>query len=89
VDELFVLLGWVLVELVLIGTGKAAVTLATLGRWRGEQLSSRESRVHGLAGALSFVRDGQRVVTRTGLLFVGIGFYVVLVSAALVLFGSR
>jgi len=83
VDELFALAGWVLVELVLIGTGKVVVTLATLGRWRGERLSSREGRVHGMAGSLSFVRDGQRVVTRTGLLFVGISAYVLLALAAI------
>ena len=84
-DELFSLLGWVLVELVLVGTGKAAVTLVTLGRWRGERLSSRESRVHGVAGALSFVREGRRVVTRTGLLFVGITVYALLIAIGVVL----
>ena len=84
-DELFGLLGWVLVELVLIGTGKVVVASVTLGRWRGERLASREGRVHGMAGALSFVRDGQRVVTRTGLLFIGIAVYLLLALAAVIL----
>lgn len=87
VDELLALLGWVLVELVLIGTGRAVVAFATFGRWRGEQIASREGRVHGMAGSLSFMRDGQRVVTRTGLLFVGIAVYVLLALAACALWG--
>ncbi len=59
-------------------TGRGAVWPVSFGRWRGEQLLGDEGRIHGAAGALSFVRDGRRVITDTGLLFVGISFYVVL-----------
>lgn len=83
-DEVF---GWVVVELLLVGTGRAVVRLLTFGRWRGESLGAREGRVHGMAGALSFKRDGRRVVTRTGLLLAGLVFYVAL-AVALVAVGA-
>jgi hypothetical protein len=59
-------------------TGRVVVWFVSLGQWRGEQLFDDEGRVHGAAGALSFVQDGRRVITDTGLLFFGITFYVVL-----------
>lgn len=62
-------------------TGRAVVWLVSLGQWRGEKLLGDEGRIHGAAGALSFIRDGRRVVTDTGLLFFGITFYVVLFVA--------
>ncbi|MNT58298.1 hypothetical protein D3C72_1957240 [compost metagenome] len=40
-----------------------------------------EGRIFGAAGALSFVRDGQRVITKTGLLFAGMAFIAVLIVA--------
>ena len=58
-------------------TGRVFVWLVSFGRWRGEQLLGDEGSIHGAAGALSFVRDGRRVITDTGLLFFGIAFYVV------------
>lgn len=57
-------------------TGRVVVWLVSFGQWRGEQLRGDEGRIHGAAGALSFVRDGRRVITDTGLLFFGIAFYV-------------
>ena len=77
-DELLSFAAWVVVELLLISTGRAVVSLATFGRWRGEQPGAGEGRVHGMAGALSFKRDGRRVITRIGLLMTGLAFYVVL-----------
>ena len=69
---------WMGAELVLVFTGRCIVAAASLGRWRAEQLRSNANRIHGPAGALWFERDGQRVVTVTGLLFVGILFYVLI-----------
>jgi hypothetical protein len=77
-DELLIFAAWLVVELLLIGTGRAVVSLASFGRWRGEQLGAREGRVHGMAGALSFRRDGRRVITRVGLLLTGVAFYATL-----------
>ncbi len=68
---------------ILVQSGRLVVWLITLGRWRGEPLFGNEGRIYGAAGALSFVRDGQRVITETGLLFIGIASYVVLIFAAL------
>lgn len=65
-EAIAALLGAVL-EVAMIFTGKAVVSAASFGRWRGEQLSSSEGRIHSPAGALSFKRDGQRVFTATGL----------------------
>lgn len=59
-------------------TGRVVVWFVSLGQWRGEQLLGDEGRIHGAAGALSFVRQGRRVISDTGLLFFGIAFYVVL-----------
>lgn len=86
-EELLALSAWLLVEVVLLNTGRAVVFLATLGRWRGERLGGKEGRIHGPAGALSFKRDGQRVVTVNGLLLVGIAFYIALVFALIVGWG--
>ena len=63
-----------------IQTGRVVVWLVSFGKWRGEPMFGDEARIHGAAGALSFVRDGRRVITETGLLFVGVVFYVVFVA---------
>lgn len=72
---------WGAVEVLFVLTGKLVVSAISLGHWRGEALSGNEHRMHGPAGALSFRRDGQRVVTCNGLLLVGVLFYVVLALA--------
>lgn len=77
-DGLVALL-WLAFEFVLVWTGRAVIMAVSLGRWRGEQARGREGRIHSAAGSLSFIRDGRRVVTLTGLLFTGILFYVALV----------
>jgi hypothetical protein len=64
-------------------TGRVVVSVLTLRRWRGESLAGEEGKIYGAAGALSFVREGQRVVTTTGQLFTGIAFYVLLVVGLL------
>jgi hypothetical protein len=69
-------------------TGRLVVWLITFGRWRGELLLKDEGRIYGAAGAISFVRDGQRVITDTGLLFIGIAFYVVLLVAVITCFAQ-
>jgi len=75
---------WGLLELVVAFTGKFVVWALSFGRWRSESLREDESRVFAAAGALSFVRDGQRVITTTGLLFAGLAFYILLAVLALV-----
>ncbi len=65
-----------------IQIGRLAVWIFSLGRWRGEPLFGDEGRIFGAAGALSFVRDGRRVITETGLLFAGIVFLVVAIAVA-------
>lgn len=63
-----------------IQTGRLVVWLVSFGKWRGEPLFGDEGRIYGAAGALSFVRNGKRVISETGLLFVGVAFYVALVA---------
>ena len=63
------------IEVIVVLTGKAVVSVASFGRWRGESLSGAEGRIHAPAGALSFKRDGQRVFTPTGLSLIGFLFY--------------
>ena len=72
--------------MVTIITGRVIVRLVSLGRWRGEPLFGNEGRIYGAAGALSFVRDGQRVITETGLMFVGLAFYVAAIVLAISVF---
>lgn len=69
-----------LLGVIAIQTGRVVVWLVSFGKWRGEPLFSDEGRIYGAAGALSFVRDGRRVITDTGLLFVGVAFYVVFLA---------
>ncbi|MBB6562180.1 hypothetical protein HNP48_004889 [Acidovorax soli] len=69
-EMLFELLIYVLVNYVFVYIGKAIVYALTLGHWRGER-GADEARIHGAAGALSFVRDGQRVLTDRSAAFVG------------------
>ncbi|MDO9114103.1 MAG: hypothetical protein Q7U63_09935 [Polaromonas sp.] len=65
--------------LVVIQTGRLLIWLISGGRWRGETLPGKEGTIYSAAGALSFVRDGRRVITENGLLIAGIAFYVALV----------
>ena len=67
-----------------IQTGRVVVRLVSFGKWRGESLFGDEGRIYGAAGALSFVRDGRRVITDTGLLFVGVVFYAIFVGLVIV-----
>lgn len=66
-----------LINVVLVLTGKVLIALVSLGQWRGERLMKNEARIYGPAGALTFVRDGQRVVTALGLSVLGGVFYFV------------
>lgn len=61
-----------LVELFFVLLGKLVVPILTFGLWRGERLTTDEYKIHSAAGALSFVVDGQRVISHIGLLFVGV-----------------
>jgi len=78
VEEGIALIAWLSVEFVLIYTGKGVITTLSIGRWRGEQISKKEGRTYSAAGSLSFMRDGQRVITANGLFFAGLSFYVAL-----------
>ena len=84
-EDVLSVVAWFCVEFLLIGTGRIVVRAMSLGRWRGEKVGKGESRVLAPAGALSFRRGGVRVVTHTGLLFVGILFYVGLAVSLLAL----
>ena len=75
-EEFLSFVAWVVFEVVLIQTGRFVVWAGSFGRWRGESLGENEGRVFAAAGALSFVREGRRVVTTDGLLFAGIAFYI-------------
>ena len=59
-------------------TGKLLLPVLSLGRWRADPLVKEEGCICGAAGSLSFVRNGKRVITHTGQLFLGLAFYVVL-----------
>jgi hypothetical protein len=75
-------------DVLLTVTGKLLVSVLSLGRWRADPLMKEEGRIYGAAGSFSFVREGRRVITHTGQLFIGLAFYVVL-AVALVVFWTR
>jgi hypothetical protein len=87
-EEFLAFTAWFVVEVVLVQTGRAAVWSASLGRWRGENISEKEGRIYGPAGALSFLREGRRVVTASGMFFAGILVYVALAFFLLAYAGS-
>jgi hypothetical protein len=70
-------------RLIAIQTGRVLVKLISIGKWRGEQLFGDEGRIYAAAGAFSFVRDGKRVITESGLSLVGGVFYLVLLVAVI------
>lgn len=78
-----------LLELLVVGTGKVVVTVASFGRWRGEKISSNEGRIYSSAGSLWFRREGRVVVAFNGLLFVGIIFYVLLVVSVAIYWAAK
>jgi hypothetical protein len=78
VEEGLALVAWLSIEFILVYTGKGLITAISLGRWRGERISKNEGRIYSAAGALSFIREGRRVITTNGLLFAGLIFYVTL-----------
>lgn len=78
-DAIVTFTGWLLIDVLLIALGRLAVFIASLGRWRGDRLGGDEAKVHAAAGALSFVHEGRRVITRTGLLFAGLAFAVMVI----------
>lgn len=72
-----------LVDLVLILTAKVVIPLLSCGRWRGENLLTNEASINSGAGALSFVLNGQRVITWQGMWLIGIAFYGLLILLTL------
>ncbi len=81
-DQFIGFLGYLLLDYLAIGTGRVVVFVLSLGRWRGEYSEEKEGRIFGPSGSLAFVRDGRRVVTRTGLMLIGLAFYFVVIVAA-------
>jgi hypothetical protein len=73
---------------IFVGTGRVIVAVFSLGRWRGVSPFDSEEKIYGGAGALSFVRDKQRVVTTTGTCLLGFLFYF-LVAVVLIVSATR
>ena len=88
-EDLFALLLWLFVDVLLVRTGRVGVTLASGGRWRGEDTARNEARLHGPAGALSFTHQGQRVVTYYGLALAGAAFYLGVIGIAFAMAAAR
>lgn len=78
--ELVVAMLWSVVEVLLVVTGAMVVRVVSMGRWRTEDVRSKEARIFAPAGALSFRRDGQRVVTANGVYMAGFLFYALFVA---------
>ncbi|MBB1074003.1 hypothetical protein HUU62_06195 [Rhodoferax sp. 4810] len=70
-------------RVIAIQTGRVLVRLISVGKWRGEPLFGDEGRIYAAAGAFSFVRDGKRVITESGLSLVGGTFYLALLFAVI------
>ena len=74
-DEVLIFVAYVLIEILLLKTGAVLVRLLSLGRWQTEAIWSTDHRVFGAAGSLSFVKDGTRFVSNTGLIVLAIVFW--------------
>jgi hypothetical protein len=83
VDTFVSMLGWLLIDVLLVSIGRMAVFVLSLGRWRGERVGGNEASLIAPSGALSFVHQGRRVFTRTGLLFAGMLFSILMLVLAL------
>ena len=70
-------------ELLFAGTGKVVVMVFSLGRWQGESIFGKKSQIHCAAGALSFVRNGRRTITITGMTLAGFLFYIAVAGSFL------
>ncbi len=77
--EFLVAMLWSAVEVLIVFTGALVIRVLSFGRWRTEDARNKEARMFAPAGALSFRRDGQRVVTANGVYIAGSAFYAVLV----------
>jgi hypothetical protein len=67
-----------LVERALAHTGRFAIWVATMGRWRAERFEEGEGQSVAPNAALYFRRRGECVVTTFGCMLSGIALYVVL-----------
>ena len=83
--EFVVAMLWSAVEALVVFTGAQLVRVVSLGRWRTVRRGDDEARICGAAGALSFRRDGQRVVTADGSMWMGLLFYALLVCVVVAL----
>jgi len=70
-------------RVIAIQTGRVLVRLISVGKWRGEPLFGDEGQIYAAAGAFSFVRDGKRIITESGLSLVGGTFYLALLVAVI------
>ncbi|WP_231394120.1 hypothetical protein [Pseudacidovorax intermedius] len=80
-DAVIELVVWV----IFVETGRFVVAIISLGRWRGTFRRNNEERIYGAAGALSFRRDGTRIITTAGLCWIGFLFYCFLGIAIMLL----
>lgn len=83
--EFVVAMLWSAVEVLVVFTGAQVVRVVRLGRWRTVPRGNDEARVVGAAGALSFRREGQRVVTADGSMWMGLLFCALLVCVVVAL----
>ncbi len=67
-----------LLELALAFLGRLVIRGLSFGRWANESWATRESSILAPAGALSYERDGQRVITFVGQQLAGLALLVAL-----------
>lgn len=70
-------------------TGKGVVWAITFGHWQSDSMVNEKGRIYAAAGGLSYLRDGQRFVTNTGLLLIGFAFYVGVALLAVFVYVSK
>ncbi len=67
-----------IIERALAHTGRFAIWVATVGRWRAERFEESEAQSYAPKAALCFRRQGQNVITEFGCMLSGIAFYLAL-----------
>ena len=71
----------IVLELLVMMTGRVVICIATLGHCKCDGLLSDNHRIHSAAGSLWYSHAGRCVVTQTGQSLAGFLFYIALVLA--------
>ena len=80
---MFELILSIFLDYIVLGTGRAAVFIASAGRWRSDLSDTKEGRIFD-QGSLIFENEGKTTVSRAGLMLSGSAVYFFVVVTAVI-----